>query len=253
MELIPSNTVTMTTVEIANLTKKAHKNVLRVCRKFFNDNDLQPAQFGARYIDKKGEERDCFFLDKRLSLALVALIDNSFLMAVIDRWQELESKESQPQQLKYEENYSNDPVIAIRQVQLSIIENQKILNSRLEAVESSQNLIEASKPRELRKDKPPLGYENKGDTATSVSKITQTTKAIVYAALENYSSDIKKKTYIVECTDDAENIIETNPVCYFTLDVINAVKHAVKNSVKRTEYFRDFPTLGNKSMKLKVK
>jgi hypothetical protein len=254
MELIKSNAVTMTTNEIADLTGKQHKNVLATARKFFKDNNLHSADFSAQFKTLDGRKLNCFSLDKRLSLALVALIDNSFLMAVIDRWQELESKETQPQKLKYEENYSSDPVIAIRQVQLSIIDNQKKLNNRLEAIENSQNLIAGpANPRELRKDKPRIGYENKGDVAINVAKITQTSKAIVFAVLEAYSADIKKCTYLVECTDAADNVIQTTPTCYFTSDVINAVKHAVKNSEEKTECFRVFKTLNNKAMKLKVK
>lgn len=240
MELIPSNNITtMSTLEIAELTKKQHKHILDKCRKFLIDNKLDTAEFSAMRKAANNQEYEYFKLDKRLSLGLVALIDNDFLMAVIDRWQELEAKT---------EVISTDPIIAMRQKQIQ-------LEERISAVEDAfdSKYIETTKPRELRKDKPPLGYENKGDVATSVAKITQTTKAIVYAALENYSADISKKTYVVECTDDADNVIETNPICYLTFDVIQAVRHAVKNSEKKTEYFRVFPTLGNKSMKLKVK
>jgi len=149
---------------------------------------------------------------------------------------------------KSQEIISTDPIIAMRQKQIQ-------LESRLDAVEIAVEAkqIGTSKPRELRKDKPPIGYENKGDVATNVAKITQTTKAIVYAVLEAYSADITKKIYIVECIDEAGSVIETAPTCYFILDVINAVKHAVKNSAKKTECFRVFKTLNNKSMKLKVK
>ena len=150
---------------------------------------------------------------------------------------------------KAHEVISLDPIIAMRQKQIQ-------LEERIHAVENAfdKKYIEGpTEKRVLRKDKPRLGYENKGDVAANVANITQTSKAIVFAVLEAYSIDIKKSTYLVECTDAADNVIQTTPVCYFTVDVINAVKHAVKNSEEKTECFRVFKTLNNKSMKLKVK
>jgi phage regulator Rha-like protein len=254
MELTPSNKITMSTFEISKLTGKQHNNVKRDCSKMLRELNLEGAQFLAPFKMESGQNTEVYNLDKRLTEILVTGYSIKLRAAVIDRLHELEAKETQPQKLKYEENYSSDPVIAIRQVQLSIIDNQKKLNNRLEAIENSQNLIAGpANPRELRKDKPRIGYENKGDVAINVAKITQTSKAIVFAVLEAYSADIKKCTYLVECTDAADNVIQTTPTCYFTSDVINAVKHAVKNSEEKTECFRVFKTLNNKAMKLKVK
>lgn len=72
-----TNTVTMTTVEIAELTGKRHDNVLRDARAIASQvNALRTEAVESTYNDKKGETRPMLVLDKHLTFTL--LISQSF-------------------------------------------------------------------------------------------------------------------------------------------------------------------------------
>lgn len=145
----------------------------------------------------------------------------------------------------------NDPILMLAQ-STSMMRQEQI--NQAHQIESIQNEIEEIKSttqnRKLIVEDPPIGYENKTDVIESVSRITQTTKAIVTRVLDVYSKNIAKKKYLVERIDELQ-IVKTWPVCYMTFDVINSVNHAVENSEPLTDCFSTFKTLGNKKMKYK--
>lgn len=87
---------TMSSLEIAERTGKAHKNVLADIRKMLTELGFQPAEFSARYRDAKGEERECFNLPKRECLTLVSGYSVALRASIIDRWMELEAQEQKP-------------------------------------------------------------------------------------------------------------------------------------------------------------
>ena len=84
----------MSSREIAELCGKEHKNVLADVRKMLAELMIQPAEFSARYIDAKGESRECFNLPKRESLILISGYSVELRAKIIDRWQELEAQAS---------------------------------------------------------------------------------------------------------------------------------------------------------------
>lgn len=145
----------------------------------------------------------------------------------------------------------NDPILMLSQCTGMLREEQIKQAYEIAELKEKIEVIETTTAnRKLIIEEPPAGYENKGDVIETVARITQTTKAIVSACLDAYSNDIAKKKYLVERIDDLQ-IVKTWPVCYMTFDVINAVKHAVKNSEAITQCFSVFKTLGNKRMKFK--
>lgn len=83
--------LTMSSLEIAARAGKQHKHVLVDIRKMLTALGSQPAEFSARYVDAKGQERECFDLPKRETFILVTGYDVARRAAVIDRWQELEA------------------------------------------------------------------------------------------------------------------------------------------------------------------
>lgn len=83
---------TMTSREIAELTGKDHKNVLADIRKMLAD--LGSAENSANLPDMYGRPQPVLLLDKEQSLCLVAGYSAPLRMAIIKRWQELESKQS---------------------------------------------------------------------------------------------------------------------------------------------------------------
>ncbi|QRE75505.1 Rha family transcriptional regulator [Methylobacterium aquaticum] len=82
----------MSSLEIAELTGKLHKNVLADIRRMLAELGLQPADFSARYRDEKGEVRTCAHLPKRETMILMTGYSVPMRAAVVDRWAELEAK-----------------------------------------------------------------------------------------------------------------------------------------------------------------
>jgi len=79
---------TMSTREIAKLTGKDHKNVLRTIRSLIDQNVV--AQIEPLKFEYKNQIFDYFEVSKRDSLVLVARLSPEFTAAIVDRWQELE-------------------------------------------------------------------------------------------------------------------------------------------------------------------
>ncbi|HHY0479591.1 phage antirepressor KilAC domain-containing protein [Vibrio parahaemolyticus] len=90
-ELSTQTEMTMSSREIAELTKKDHKNVLRVIRSLI-DGQVLVAQIEPLKFEYRGQLFDYFELGKRDSLVVVARLSPEFTAAVVDRWQELEKK-----------------------------------------------------------------------------------------------------------------------------------------------------------------
>ncbi|PPS38758.1 transcriptional regulator [Pseudomonas syringae] len=86
-----TNTVTMTTVEIAELTGKRHDNVLRDARATVEHvNALRSEAVESIYKDRKGEPRPMLILDKHLTFTLITGYDTGLRYNVVGRWIELE-------------------------------------------------------------------------------------------------------------------------------------------------------------------
>lgn len=88
-----SDSVTMSSREIAELTEKEHKNVIRDIRTMLNE-----LKDGSELSHVK-EEKDArgytvaFHLNKELTLTLVAGYNVKLRLAIIKRWQELEAQQ----------------------------------------------------------------------------------------------------------------------------------------------------------------
>lgn len=91
LSIINSTEMTMSSVEIAELTGKQHKHVLDDIRKMLVE--IQSAEKSADYKDGKGRTQPCLLLSKDESLCLVAGYSATLRMAIIKRWQELESQQ----------------------------------------------------------------------------------------------------------------------------------------------------------------
>lgn len=93
-----SNAVTMSSREIATLVKSHHSDVKRSAER------LQAAQLLTQPLaefdfEHNGNVYQEYRFNKRDSLVLVARLSPEFTAAVVDRWQELESKSGVPQTL----------------------------------------------------------------------------------------------------------------------------------------------------------
>lgn len=90
MNALTLNIQTMSSREIAELTGKEHKNVMRVI------DDLISAQILTAQIERlnyehRGNTYHYYELNKRDSMVVVARLSPEFMAAVVDRWQELEN------------------------------------------------------------------------------------------------------------------------------------------------------------------
>lgn len=88
--------LTMSSREIADLTKKQHKDVMRDIRNMLDALEQPSAQFCAVYKDQQLIDRPCFNLPKRETLILVSGYSIPLRSRIIDRWQELEEKAAKP-------------------------------------------------------------------------------------------------------------------------------------------------------------
>ena len=95
-ELLPITekdaSLTMSSREIAELTHKEHKNVLRVIRDLIEQNlvaQIEPLKF-----EYRNQWFDYYELNKRDTFVVVARLSPEFTAAVVDRWQELEAKQA---------------------------------------------------------------------------------------------------------------------------------------------------------------
>lgn len=86
-----ASTLTMSSREIAELTQKEHKNVLRVIRDLIEQNLV--AQNEPLKFEYRNQWFDYYELNKRDTFVVVARLSPEFTAAVVDRWQELENQQ----------------------------------------------------------------------------------------------------------------------------------------------------------------
>ena len=142
---------TMSSLEIAELTGKEHRNILADIRKMFKALEIQPAAFSADYKDSKGRTYECFNLTKELTITLVAHYSHKVCNLVVKRWLELEEEN------KAKIPNFNDPAEAAiawaaeykaKQAALKVLEEQKPAVKFATALNTTKNgltLLETSK------------------------------------------------------------------------------------------------------------
>ena len=98
IQIFDTNKLTMSSLEIAELTGKRHDHVMADIRKMLGDLELQYPDFSGHYKDGRGRTQDCFNLPKRESLILVSGYSAVLRARIIDRWQQLENQQSEQKQ-----------------------------------------------------------------------------------------------------------------------------------------------------------
>jgi len=95
-----NNSLVMTSLEIAKLTGKMHKNVLADVNNILKELGINSAEISAQYKDASGKSNRMFNLNKELTMTLVTGYSIKLRNAVIKRWQELESQQKPMTQLE---------------------------------------------------------------------------------------------------------------------------------------------------------
>ncbi len=93
MSKLSVNVKSMSSLEIAELTGKEHRNVMSDIRKMLEELKIDAAKFSATYKTGRNNTYECFNLPKRETLILVSGYSASMRASIIDRWQELEQKQ----------------------------------------------------------------------------------------------------------------------------------------------------------------
>lgn len=99
---------TMSSVDIAELTGKAHKNVIRDIREVLGGLKIEPSSFEGTYANAQGKSQPCFNLPKRECLILVSGYSVELRAKVIDRWMELEQGAARPVAIDF-----SDPAVLL--------------------------------------------------------------------------------------------------------------------------------------------
>lgn len=88
----PNMGKTMSSLEIAEITGKQHKHVMRDIRNLLEQGVAQ-SNFGlGSYKDRNNQERPCYNLTKKGSLILASGYDALLRERIIDRWEALETE-----------------------------------------------------------------------------------------------------------------------------------------------------------------
>ncbi len=125
--------LTMSSVEIADLTEKNHAHVMRDIRKMLDELEIGQSKFGSSYLNAQNKEQPCFELPKDLTITLVAGYKVKLRHRIVTRWQELEKQKKQPAQLS-----------RIEILQMALESEQKLLaaNERIEALEPKAKALQ---------------------------------------------------------------------------------------------------------------
>lgn len=86
---------TMSSLEIAKLCDKEHRNVLRDIQKILNEAGIGLLKFERTYYDSQNKQQRCFELPRRECDLVISGYSVKYRLAIIDRWQELEKSASQ--------------------------------------------------------------------------------------------------------------------------------------------------------------
>lgn len=150
---IPRGTPRMTSVQLAELTGKQHKHVMRDIRTLIDQEAITQSNFGlSEYKDDSGKSNPMYFLDFQASMVLVTGYDARKRSAVINRWMVLEQGIAAPQ---LPTNY------------------KEALVQLLEQVEENERLQET-----VRKITPKADALDRISTADGFENITNTAKAL---------------------------------------------------------------------------
>lgn len=143
VEMLTGRKETMTSLEIAELTGKQHQHVMRDVRALL-DQGVDASNFGlTSYTDKSNRQSPCYMLTKKGCLILASGYDALLREKIINRWEELETKE-RTGGFVVPQTFSQALMLAARQQ---------------EEIERQQKTIEA-KDRKIAEDAPKVVFSD---------------------------------------------------------------------------------------------
>ena len=160
----------MTSLEIAEVTGKRHSDVMRDIRSIIAQGVAERNFALGSYKDKNNQERPCYELTKKGCLILASGYDALLREKIINRWEELETKErsgglSLP-------NFSN-PAEAAR-AWADMYEKAHAL----EAKTQEQQLAIEAKDKKIEEDKPKVAFADAVTSSSSCCLIGELAKVL---------------------------------------------------------------------------
>lgn len=146
------NRETMTSLEIAEVTGKRHDSVLRDIRNLLAQGVDAHNFVETSYIDKANRQQKCFTLTKKGCLILASGYDALLREKIINRWEELETKE-----------------MSVAKIPTTFAEALRLAADQAEKIEAQQKQQEANS-REI--------VELSGTIATMQPKVTYVDKIL---------------------------------------------------------------------------
>lgn len=93
-QLTPINqAITMSSLEIAEITGKQHYDVLKDIRRILAEVEIDDGIFSGIYKDSNNRDKPCYNLPRRECDLVVAGYSAKYRLAIIDRWLELEKQQ----------------------------------------------------------------------------------------------------------------------------------------------------------------
>ncbi|MEE4147736.1 Rha family transcriptional regulator [Pseudomonas viridiflava] len=112
----PNQPMTMSSLEIAELTGKQHKHVLSDIRTMLDELGERSTDFSGDYKDQGGRTYPCFHLDRHHTECLLTGYSAKMRMSVIKRWHELEEGQHVREMGFCHSNQSQGPSLSPSQV-----------------------------------------------------------------------------------------------------------------------------------------
>jgi len=84
----------MSSLQIAEITGKEHAHVMRDIRAILEEAGIGLSKFGSSYLNSQNKAQPCYLLPRRECDLVVSGYSVKYRLAIIDRWQELEGKQS---------------------------------------------------------------------------------------------------------------------------------------------------------------
>ena len=142
MQATGNTVISMTSLEIAELTGKDHKNVLVDIRNMLDSLEIPLVEFSEQYEDSIGRTLPCFNLPKRETLILVSGYSTLVRAKIIDRITELETQLHQLESEKVKD-------LERRNLQLihDLSDNISHIASSMNAIKAAENEVKAMKAR----------------------------------------------------------------------------------------------------------
>lgn len=175
MIILAETSLKMSSREIAELTGKAHQDVLRDIRNMLDELNQEASSFAGYYIAANGKQNPMFNLPKDLTITLISGYNVTMRHRIVTRWQELEGQsgikqvpQSLPEALRLAADLAEKAQIAAAERD-EAIRTKALIGSRREASAMGKASAAVRLANKLRDQ---LGFNTRHATVTAVENAT---------------------------------------------------------------------------------